>query len=121
MFSPQTITDMATEAAKSAAAVGTEPRVSPPDAPGTLEAFVDWARAIPFLGDPDVYMPDGWELTGGQWLVDNSGMGSEHEPALTIGQFRDVVAHGDSEGTVGYGIVEAGLFQVVIAEYVRTP
>lgn len=63
---------------------------------------------FPFIGD---YVPAGW-TKGQQFFVDSSGMGTEGEPALTIGQFVALVREGK-----GYAVVEAGEFQVYVAEF----
>jgi hypothetical protein len=62
---------------------------------------------------PDLgyYLPDGWDRSE-LYFVDNSGFGSESEPALTINQFLNKVKQG-----FGYAIYEAGQFQVYIQEY----
>lgn len=72
-------------------------------------------------GDPNVfgcpnfgnYRPKGWQL-GETYFVDNSGFGSEGEPALTPRQFGFKVKEG-----FGYAIIEAGQFQVYIGEFER--
>ena len=62
----------------------------------------------PFLGH---YVPEGWRVTA-KYFVDNSGFGAEDEPALTLRGFLKRVRAG-----FGYGIFEAGEFQVYIREY----
>lgn len=97
------------------------------------DAIRSGMRSIPFLGknddeDDSPFVPDGWKrvdapeaprhmgCTKGYLFVDASGMGSRGEPALTVDEFTDYVYdHKD----LGYGIVEAGQFQVVIATYER--
>jgi len=94
------------------------------------------ARGIPFLGD---YCPPGWrratwaDITDAghsrprnvwhdapdeevTFMVDASGFGSDHEPALTGDQFGSYLMQ-----TPGYGwaIRESGQFQVVVGAYVR--
>lgn len=63
---------------------------------------------MPFMG---FYVPKGFKGTE-RYFVDNSGFGSESEPALTAGQFLNKVKQGHA-----YGIYEAGQFQVYIQEY----
>lgn len=82
-------------------------------------------RSIPFLGDyvaprfqrvdaPDA--PRGMACKPGYLFVDSSGFGRDDEPALSVQQFVDYIyAHRE----LGYGIVEVGQFQVVIATYER--
>jgi len=72
------------------------------------------ARSIPFLGD---YVPKGWKRTDRRPLfVDSSGFGSEGEPALTISRFLEALTVG-----MGYAVIEAGQFQVYVAEYAKDP
>ena len=96
------------------------------------------ARSIPFLGDRKRIRPDSGPPMWIQrdvrnyipdypyiwFFVDSSGMGGAGEPALTLEQF---VAHAQayhkkasSQGyETGFGIVQAGQFQVHIAPYLR--
>ena len=67
-------------------------------------------KSCPKLGN---FSPRGWKLAD-TYFVDNSGFGSEDEPALTFGQFLSKVKEG-----YGYAIGEAGQFQVNIHEYKR--
>jgi hypothetical protein len=60
------------------------------------------------VGNGDIY---GYELVN-TYFVDNSGFGSEDEPALTFNRFLDKV-----KGGYYYGIKEVGQFQVYIVEY----
>ncbi len=76
-----------------------------------LIAFCDKDSAVvrcPNLGD---YRPKGWELIE-KLFVDNSGFGSENEPALTVEQFMNKV-----KGGLGYAVVESGQFQVYIGVF----
>ena len=50
-----------------------------------------------------------------EYFVDNSGFGSDSEPALTAGSFLSKIKSG-----YFYGITGAGQFQVYIGEYVKT-
>ena len=74
-------------------------------------------EAIPFLGK---YVPFGWKRLADEnddpvwYLVDSSGFGRADEPALTLDAFASILVEGH-----GYGIIEAGEFQVVVGEYVR--
>jgi hypothetical protein len=73
-------------------------------------------------GDPDVflcpnfgtYRAKGWRLVQ-RYFVNNSGFGSDNEPALTPQQFRFKVKEG-----FGYAVIETGWFQVYIGEFRRT-
>ena len=69
---------------------------------------------FPFLGD---YVPDGWELVE-TFFVDTSGFGTDHEPALSERQFREVLK--DTIAThrhQGWAITEAGQFQAYVGQY----
>lgn len=81
-------------------------------------------RHVPFLGS---YTPKGWtrvDVEGprrmgceeGYLFVDSSGVGGTSEPALSVGEFVDFI-YANKE--YGFGIAEAGQFQVVIACYER--
>jgi len=89
----------------------------------------DGIGLMPFLGDR---VPRGWKVKDAPVYrasafapkfrghraieVDNSGFGSTSEPALTAREFIDLI---DFTGNTGYGIVESGAFQVVIACFER--
>lgn len=62
----------------------------------------------PNFGD---YRPKKWRLKN-KYFVDNSGFGSNNEPALTIDQFLSKVKVG-----YGYAITEVDQFQVHIGEF----
>jgi hypothetical protein len=82
---------------------------------------------IPFLGD---YVPNGYErLHVGETfgdhhgsgtadhaylLVDSSGFGGRGELAMTVSQFAEFVQRHPG---YGYGIIEAGQFQIVLGVY----
>jgi hypothetical protein len=71
-------------------------------------------KHIPNLGD---YRPKGWRLVD-HWLCDNSGFGSENEPALTASQLQAAMqAKYNERATCGYGIIEVGPFQVVLGVF----
>ena len=66
-------------------------------------------KHIPNLGD---YRPKGWRMIN-SWFCDNSGFGSENEPALTAAQVRaKMLDKYHTDCTYGYGIIERGPFQV---------
>ena len=70
----------------------------------------DGGKGIPFLGG---YVPKDWVRTKRALLFcDSSGFGQPGEPALTIAEFIDALQVG-----YGYATVEAGQFQVCVAEY----
>ena len=88
--------------------------------------------SIPFLG---TFRPSGWEPVDletepvesnhaiylgdnkgfGAYMVDSSGLGTPGEAALTIGQFVETLSL-----KYGYGIVEAGQFQIKIGLFKKT-
>ena len=68
----------------------------------------DSVAKCPFLAN---YIPEGFKIVN-TFFVDSSGMGAENESALTFRQFLVKVKKG-----FGYGIKEAGQFQVYINEY----
>jgi len=103
-------------------------------APHFLSALGDDAirtecARIPFLGD---YVPNGYERVhvgetfGGNYgygtadhahlFVDSSGFGGRGELAMTVSQFAEFVQRHPG---YGYGIIEAGQFQIVLGVYRR--
>lgn len=93
------------------------------------------AHGLPFLGS---YCPPGWRPA--RWVedkvekprrwvyatsapevaveVDSSGFGSTREPALTFPELGDYIMANKS---LGWAIIEAGEFQVVVGGFVRDP
>lgn len=72
---------------------------------------------IPFLG---TYVPTGWIRDDNiqPLFVDSSGFGAEDEPALTISQFvKRLETFAKSTDPYGFGILEAGQFQLYIGVY----
>lgn len=128
MMSPEYMHQLAVEAAERSREESTEPMTFGCLGHDGIRAHL---RSIPFLGkndDKTPFVPEGWvrvdapdvpRLMGvedGYLFVDASGLGSPGEPALTVGEFANYAYdHKD----LGYGIVEAGQFQVVIATYAR--
>lgn len=93
------------------------------------DAIRERIRQIPFIGknrNDDPRTPRGWKrvdvegprnmaCTDGYLFVDSSGFGRRGEGALSVEEFVDwLYKSGDG---FGFGIVEAGQFQVVIAAY----
>ncbi len=69
---------------------------------------------FPFIGDLE---PEGW-IEVERHFVDSSGFGEVGEPALTAGQFVDLIRERITSGKVtGWAVVESGQFQVYVAEY----
>ena len=95
-----------------------------------MPAIQRQVRGIPFIGKT---VPRGYERVsvrhefgedygtgtadGGYLLVDSSGFGTPREVAMTGPEFLKFVRQHPG---YGYGIVEAGQFQVVIGVYRRT-
>ncbi len=101
MYSLQQIEAMNDEATRNAKKEGLKP----------LRAWWNGDESIfkcPQLG---YYVPDGFEIVD-TYFVDNSGFGSESEPALTIRQFLKKV-----KKNYYYAIKSAGQFQIYINEY----
>lgn len=72
---------------------------------------------IPFpnLG---TFLPDDWERTDSQWLVDATGHGYDSEPGLTVKQFkRRLRAYILENPGHGFAIIEEKPFQVVVAAF----
>jgi len=65
-------------------------------------------QKMAFIGN---YRPKGFKVVN-EYFVDNSGFGAIDEPALSFEQFTGKVKEGHA-----YAIVEAGQFQVWIAEF----
>jgi hypothetical protein len=76
----------------------------------------DWPPfPFPDIGD---YEPSGWKRTEHRWFVDSSGMGEDHEAALTTDQFkRELREYIEEHPGYGFGIVEVGQFQVYVASF----
>lgn len=82
------------------------------DALRALDLGFSPGLSFPFLGD---YVPPGWKRTDREpMFVDSSGFGQEGEPAMTIPAFVRALRPG-----YGYAVIEAGQFQVYVAEYRR--
>lgn len=69
---------------------------------------IESIKSLPFIGD---YRPKAFKLCR-VLFVDNSGLGADDEPALTFNQFVNEIVEGRC-----YAIIEAGQFQVRIAEF----
>lgn len=69
---------------------------------------------FPFLGE---YVPPGWELVD-RMFCDSSGFGLESEPALTARAVKEKLKQW-LQAEYGYGILEAGPFQVYVGVYKR--
>ena len=116
MLSVQQIMSEQMRATVKAAALKRQPFVVWPGDP-ELIAHGRARESIPFLGK---YVPFGWKRVLDEngdpvwYFVDSSGFGRADERALTLDAFASILVEGH-----GYGIIEAGEFQVVIGEYVR--
>ena len=95
-------------------------------APASIKGFDpqnprEFIRHIPFLGE---YCPAGWTPAPGidDLFVDSSGFCGPGEAALTIDQFTAKLAAFQRSGdNYGFGIYEAGQFQVYIRVYRPDP
>ena len=127
MMSYETIRGYAREAAERAKSERREPKTF---VGLGHDAIRDELRRIPFLGkndDDSPLEPDGWRrvdvepprrlaCADGYLFVDCSGFGRPDEPALSVQEFVEFIY---SNKHLGYGIVEHGQFQAVIACYER--
>lgn len=129
MYSIQTIRDMANKSARQAATSKRAPKLVEPHDVGVLDQHL---KGIPFLGD---YCPKRWKripassvapnsfgtrglVCGDEYLeVDTSGWGTKGELALTLGEFFQWVSEAAAAAPLGFAIVEAGPFQVVVGVY----
>lgn len=75
-------------------------------------------RGMPNLGD---YVPEDWELVKTHF-VDSSGFGQNGERAMTLDAFVTLVRTEIAQPDVifGWGLVEAGQFQVYIGQFKST-
>jgi hypothetical protein len=101
MYSLETINSMNEQACKQAKRGNRKPYIAKTDGDENV-------RSCPNFGD---YHPKGWELVE-TYFVDNSGFGSDDEPALTFKQFLGKVKTG-----CGYAVISTGQFQVHIGEF----
>jgi len=103
MMDTATIREMTRHVTREARAMDLQPfEVWPGDA-DSMPPF-----PFPNLGD---YRPKGWSKVQ-TYFVDSSGFGREGEAALSVPQFIKMIKVG-----YAYAIVEAGQFQVYIAEF----
>ena len=116
MMSLEYIKEMSREAAVVAAATDERPFTYWNEA--ELDEFMASGPGFPFpfLGDYDP--PDWVEID--RHFVDSSGFGADDEAALSTRQFIALIRERIAErpGT-GWAIVEAGQFQVYVAEFKR--
>lgn len=83
----------------------------------TGENFKQFCKKIPFLGD---YTPQGWDTIDAiqDIFVDSSGLGGDNEPAISLAQFKRKLDNFKLSGdNYGFGVSEAGEFQVYIRVY----
>ena len=113
-----TIRRMSREAAEKAAEEGLTPFVYA-EVSEVRDGSRDSIFPFPFLGD---HTPEGWTLADTHF-VDSSGLGQDDEPALSVEQFLDLIesrmSDPDRPHTIGWGITEAGQFQVYVGEFHR--
>ena len=119
MMDPSTIRRMSQEAAAKSAAEGLTPFVYAEVSEIRDDSDRDALFPFPFLGD---YVPEGWTLAE-EHFADSSGLGRDDEPALSINQLFDLIesrmSDPDRPRTIGWGITEAGQFQVYVGEFHR--
>lgn len=114
MLDYSTIQNEAEKAARRARRAGKRPLSIREFSPDRTREF---CARIPFLG---AYIPEGWERAEGieDLFVDSSGFGAENEPALSLGQFaKRLESFRQSGDNYGFGIFEAGEFQVYVRVY----
>lgn len=71
---------------------------------------------FPNLGS---HRPKGWKLVE-ELFVDSSGWGADNEPALSVTQLRaKLLELQRSDKTYGYGVTEAGQFQLYLGVFER--
>jgi hypothetical protein len=117
MMSPEAIRSLSREKAAEAAKRNLKPFVV------DAHDLADWLSAVdggkcpkipvPFLG---YHVPDGWEMDEDTYFVDSTGwdVNDAGGPAMSVGEFVRALEPG-----VGYAVIEAGEFQVVVAKYRR--
>jgi hypothetical protein len=115
MWSLEMIDYLNQKAARKARRQDKEPTVTTPEEIENYPPF-----PFPHLGP---YVPPGWERVEGQeWFVDSSGFGKDDEPALSVGQFKEVVRrYANDHPDHGFAIVEAGQFQLYVAAFRPVP
>lgn len=128
MDSPQGIRNRQLEAARLASQRHNTPLVLWPEDLATEDAFRQFCRSMPMLGD---YIPPGWSNPSVQtfqpsnpyysYFVDSSGWGGASEPALTLSAFRQALIDLTQQYGFKFGlaIYSAGEFQVNIGLYVQ--
>jgi len=114
MWSLEVINELNQQAARKARHQHKEPYVP------TLDEIKEFPPfPFPHLGP---FAPDGWEQTETVWFVDSSGWGRDDEPALSVRQFKNELrAYAEDHPGHGFGIVEAGQFQVYVAAFGPVP
>lgn len=135
MMSIESIRHLQRSAAESAERSGAKPKVPMNRVAGIKSEVANSLRSIPNFGN---YRPAGWALVPRAELVspesfgpyrlanlgcdddyvfvDSSGFGGKNEPALAFDEFVDLVM---ANPKLGWAIVEAGQFQVVVGAFRR--
>jgi hypothetical protein len=118
MLSYTAIRELAQDAARAAQDAGTRP-ASTAD-PEFLHKLLTDTLEVPFLGE---YVPEGWVKSDlDDLFVDSSGWGSPGEPALTLDAFKEKLAgYAKTGDTYGFGVSQAGQFQVYVSIYRPDP
>jgi hypothetical protein len=108
------IRKLADEAAFTAQKQGLRPVL----APEIIRSYRNSKRLnIPFLGD---YVPAGWERTGEFGFVDTTGRAAQGDSAMPAFEFfRRVehISHQEGSDDLGFGVIEIGQTQALVARY----
>lgn len=107
MYSTATIRSMSDKASRAAARKNRKPYV-PYDETEIKQLM---PTDLPFLGD---HVPDDWEAVGEAKFCDSFGLGTDHEPANSVPQWRTWM---QSQPGMGFAVVEAGQFQCYVQAY----
>jgi hypothetical protein len=112
MMSLDSIQQLSREATRKASRKHLEPYV--PHDEAEIESYPPFP--FPNLGD---HKAKGWKLVD-TLFVDSSGFGASDEPALSVRQLKaKLLELQRADKTYGYGIVEAGQFQLYLGVFER--
>ena len=109
MLSPATIAELCRRQARTASRHKLLPLIVEAEDKQNRDRLAHHHRGMPNIGS---FRPAGWTLVGTHF-VDKSGVGRRDEPALTFVQFLGAVQVG-----LGHAIIEEGLLQVGIGDFV---
>jgi hypothetical protein len=121
MFSLDTIISIQNNATKKAARAKKFPYAPTASELSSKSDLQKALHTIPFVGE---YVHPRWVRATDEegdyieWFVDSSGWGLPGEPALTLEQFTEKVqAFCNEHPGAGFGVVQAGQFQVYVAPF----